>query len=467
MKRSSLRFTASAVFCAAFLAFSPQPAHAQRILNTILDAARDAREAAQDARNTSRDMRDNMRNGVASVTGDLRAMIEEAVEDARRIVQQRMEGRAEFLGDNCNPSSPCGAFRGRISQFLTNVGAVSGALSMFTESDAHPDLAPMVTMVERAPGRVLLPIYRVSGNLFESELFQSLDDVATDLTTMKAAVDSARDGTCTVAIERATLVRLVAFRWRAKGLALRVAGKVFNAVGEVEVSAEAGFWGFVGGEVQWNVPKQLAIFLEFMGEGLQKAGENTNSALSDCLEARDQAELQAAVDGIRDGLNVLTSIDLSAVSALSSQASVNQLQASVDGLGTNLTAAVNTRASQESVDALAAAVRELGGTGGQPQGGPQSLMMRLEVEEQLKTGGKIAALLYMPASTGGLLELVRYIAEDTIVQHQALNLPVGDAWELFRAGDGAMANRDFQTAYKIYRKAYWVVTSGPGGSDAK
>ena len=73
MKRSSLRFTASAVFCAAFLAFSPQPAHAQRILNTILDAARDAREAAQDARNTSRDMRDNMRNGVASVTGDLRA----------------------------------------------------------------------------------------------------------------------------------------------------------------------------------------------------------------------------------------------------------------------------------------------------------------------------------------------------------------------------------------------------------
>ncbi len=146
---------------------------------------------------------------------------------------------------------------------------------------------------------------------------------------------------------------------------------------------------------------------------------------------------------------------------------MDHLQASVDGLGSNLTAAVNTRASQESVDALADAVRELG-TGGQPgPGGQPSLMMRLEVEEQLKTGGKIAALLYMPASTGGLLELVRHVAEDTIAQHQALNLPVGNAWELFWAGDGAMANRDFQTAYKIYRKAYWVATAGPGRSDDK
>ncbi len=255
MTRSSLRFTASAVFCAASLALSPQPAQAQRVLNTILDTAQDARQAARDARNTSRDMRDNMRNGVASVTGDLRAMIEEAVEDARSIVQQRMEGRAEFLGDNCDPSSPCGAFRGRLSQFLTNVGAVSGALSMFTESDVHPDLAPMATMVERAPGRVLLPIYRVSGNLFESNLVLSLESAADDLTTLKAALDSARDGTCTAAIEDATRVRAVAFRRRAGGLALRVAGKVLDAVGEVEVSGEAAFWGFVGAEVQWNVPE--------------------------------------------------------------------------------------------------------------------------------------------------------------------------------------------------------------------
>ncbi|HUU35829.1 MAG TPA: hypothetical protein VMW48_17305, partial [Vicinamibacterales bacterium] len=89
MKQSYLRFTATAMLCAAFLSFSPQPAHAQKILNTILNAARDAREAAQDARNTSREMRDNMRNGVAAIGGDLQAMIQEAAEDARRLVQEQ------------------------------------------------------------------------------------------------------------------------------------------------------------------------------------------------------------------------------------------------------------------------------------------------------------------------------------------------------------------------------------------
>ncbi|HUU35235.1 MAG TPA: hypothetical protein VMW48_14315 [Vicinamibacterales bacterium] len=348
------------------------------------------------------------------------------------------------------------------------MGAVSGALSSFAESDAHPDLAPMVAMVERAPGRVLLPISRVSGNLFESDLFQSLGTVAGDLATMKAALDSARDGTCTIAIERATLVRVVAFRWRARGLGIRIAGKFLDAVGEFEGEAYAAAWGFAGGTIKYNIPKQLAIFIEFMGEGLQKAGESTNSALDNCIASREQAELLATVNEIKDGLNVLSSIDLSAVSALSTQASVDRLQASVDGLGTNLTVTVNTRASQESVDALATAVHELGGTGGQPgQGGQSSLMMRLEVEERLKSGGNVVALLYLPASSGGLLEMVRHIAEDTIMQHQALNQPVGNAWELFWAGDGALTSGDFKMAYNVYRQAYRVATAGPGSNDVK
>lgn len=466
MKRTSIRFMATALSCAAFLTFSPRPAHAQRILNTILDAARDAREAAQDARNTSREMRNNMREGMAAIGGDLQSMIQEAVEDARRILQQQREGREEFLGNNCDPSSPCSAFRGHVGQFLGNVGAVASALSMFTGSDARPDLAPMVAMVERAPGRVLLPIYRVSGNLFESDLVQSLDGAADDLATLKAAVDSARDGTCTVAIERATLVRVVAFKWRAKGLATRVLGKFLDAVGEAEGSAFAAGWGFAGGNIKYNIPKQLAIFLEFIGEGLQKAAEDAKSALSDCVNSREQAALQAAVNEIRDSMGVLANLDLSAVSTLATQASLDNLHAAVDGMSTNVTAVVNTRASQESVDALAAAVQELGNGGGQPgPGGQPSLMLRLEVENQLKTGGKIAALLYLPASSGGLLDVVRHVAGDTITQHQALNLPVGNAWALLSAGDGAMANSDFRMAYQFYRQAYWVASTGASDND--
>jgi hypothetical protein len=348
------------------------------------------------------------------------------------------------------------------------VGNVTGALSVFTESDARPDLGPLVTLVDRAPGRVLLPIYRVSGNLFESDLVRRLDDAAEDLATLKAAVDSARDGTCTVAIERAALVRAVAFQWRAGGLALRIQGKILDAIGETEFEGFAAGWGFAGGNIEWNAPKQFAIFLEFIGEGLQKAAEDAKSALSDCIESREQDALMAAVNEIRDGINVLGSLDLSAISALATQASLDNLQGSVDGVGSNLTAVVNTRASQESVDALAAAVRELGNGGGQPGNDSQhSIMLRLDVEAQLNTGGRLVALLYLPASSGGLLEVVRHIAEDTITQHQALNRSVGNAWALLAAGDGAAANSDFPMAYQAYRQAYHMAMTGPGDTDRK
>lgn len=464
MTRSYIRLTATAFFCAAFLSFSPQPAHAQRILDTILNAAREARDAARDARTTSREMRNNMREGAEAVTGNLRTMIEEAVEDARRILQQQMEGREEFLGNNCDPSSPCGEFRSRIGEFLTRVGRVSSALATFTGSDAQPDLAPMVAMVERAPGRVLLPIYRVSGNMFDSDLVRRLDAVPEQLETLQNALASARDGSCTFAVDHAQEVRQVTYVLRAGGLAYRVTGKVFDAVGEVEVSGEAGFWGFVGGDVKWNVLKQIGILYGFVGESLQKVGENANSALSDCMSSREQAALMAAVNEIRDGINVLGSIDLSAVSALATQASLDNLHAAVDGMSTNLTATVHTRASQESVDALAAAVQELGNSGGQSS--QHSIMLRLDVEAQLNAG-KAVALLYLPASSGGLLEVVRHIAEDTITQHQALNRPVGNAWALLSAGDGAAANSNFPMAFQAYRQAYRVAMAGPGDTDQK
>ena len=81
-------------------------------------------------------------------------------------------------------------------------------------------------------------------------------------------------------------------------------------------------------------------------------------------------------------------------------------------------------------------------------------MLRLQVEEALADDAKGVALFSRPASLQGLLDLVREITQDTIVQQQTLQGPIARAWDLLWQGDGAVAAGDFPRAYELCGKVY-------------
>jgi hypothetical protein len=120
---------------------------------------------------------------------------------------------------------------------------------------------------------------------------------------------------------------------------------------------------------------------------------------------------------------------------------------------TFLDSPVSSRASQGSVDALAGSVNlTLEAVG--HMGGDHSLLLRVQIEEALAEKEKRLALFSRPGSHQGLLDLVREITEDTVVQQQLLQGPIQKAWDLLEAADRAMALADFERAYHLYSEAY-------------
>jgi hypothetical protein len=114
---------------------------------------------------------------------------------------------------------------------------------------------------------------------------------------------------------------------------------------------------------------------------------------------------------------------------------------------------ISSRASQASVDALATSVQlTLDSTG--RLSGDHSLLLRVQIEQALAAKQKGVALFSLPHARQGLLELVREIAEDTIVQEQSLHGPIQRAWDLLAAGDNAASIADFERAFDLYGDAY-------------
>lgn len=130
------------------------------------------------------------------------------------------------------------------------------------------------------------------------------------------------------------------------------------------------------------------------------------------------------------------------LSSRASQTSVDLLQQSV---GNGLAAAD---------DRVAAAAADLAAQGEDRQsfqGG--SLRQRIEANLQAGDNGRIVRF-QLPASVGGLLEEVREVVAQTLLDNVAAGHQVGDAFELFAAGDTALNSQAYKTAFGFYRESY-------------
>ncbi|MGE0463681.1 MAG: hypothetical protein AB7Q16_20145 [Vicinamibacterales bacterium] len=68
------------------------------------------------------------------------------------------------------------------------------------------------------------------------------------------------------------------------------------------------------------------------------------------------------------------------------------------------------------------------------------------------------SVFHPPESFEGLLEVVRAIVEETLVQHQAAGPPIGQAWHFLSKGDEARTALDYRTAHGWYQHTCRMAT---------
>jgi hypothetical protein len=181
---------------------------------------------------------------------------------------------------------------------------------------------------------------------------------------------------------------------------------------------------------------------------------------------------QTSVDGLGTGIMWLTGT----VTSRSSQTSVNDLATTLAGLDVSgLDVDVSTRASQASVDTLSVLVgshdtgnlddavstrasqASLDNLGGVIENN-NSMALRVQIEQQLSNNKKGISTYYLPEAYGGLLELVRDIVGDTLMQNAAAGIPLRKAKDHFQDGELALSISDYKEAFDKYQKAYREVT---------
>jgi hypothetical protein len=204
---------------------------------------------------------------------------------------------------------------------------------------------------------------------------------------------------------------------------VKLLGKILIAKGQTGVhSKQAELWGFVGVLIENNRTKKVGNVLDGIAGVVLDMASSTENKLRYCT----------MIDGTNKILAKFSdqNVDL-----------------------TNLDLPISSRASQSSVDALdnsihvaLASIEHLGDE--------HTHQLRLQVEAALADGEKGMAVYQRPASHQGLLDLVRDVTEDTIVQQQNLRGPLARAWELLWQGDAAMAGGDYRQAYDLFGMAY-------------
>jgi hypothetical protein len=431
----------------------PVQTAAQTIFDEILARVNAAVSAATGARAAAEEMRTRLRSGVNDLTADLQTMIDEAAAEARVILAEEKEGRDAFLpGGEC--AAACTAFRNDLIELLTNLESLSKSVIDSTGLNADPDLTKLIESIRVAPGKVLFPLYRVTQALLASNLPERLAVAANDvkaLTTLVLSGPPDLPDACELIAPRTTEIERAVRGVSVVGALVKIVGKVFNAVGETEFEGYAGGWGFVGGTIKSNKKKTVGELLTGVSDAMSKVADYANGKLDLCatLAFREEAERSlAAISGSLAALN----LDLS-----------------------HLDAPVSTRASQASVDAVSASLSRVGadvatlvGTDTLPGGGSYSAMMlRIQIERALGDGSPAMAVFYLPESFGGLLEKVREIVEQDIMQHEAAGIIVAQARDALFQGDAALIEGNHRTAYTWYQSAYQQLDVRQTGKKAK
>lgn len=201
------RVRSTACLCILVLA---APAHAGGLLQNIYDmaqtatnratTARDRAAVARDnaiaARDSADEIRDNVRNGVIMLTGQMRDLITEMVDDIQDRIDEEMAGRDAFIADGGCSVAVCEPFRQDLIALMQNLEDIGNAMVAMTELDGLTlDFSREISVVQAAPGRLLFPLYRAASatGMLDGGLVDQLGDAAASLLILQEILEEPAD----------------------------------------------------------------------------------------------------------------------------------------------------------------------------------------------------------------------------------------------------------------------------------
>jgi hypothetical protein len=257
-----ISFITPAVFLLLLLATGVVQAWTDTKIDQILGDARNARDFAQTASSHALDARNRANTILSRInTGydyleHLESTIQGIIDELKDQIDELQEGRAEFLGNNCDFHSPCGRFSTDLVDLLTGIEGMNNAIFRATPVDVNVDFGRMKRLIENAPGRALYPLYRVLASeipIMESGFMDSLPERVSDLEfladILQPPVGPASVGDfdqCEFLLENSQRADQAITGGTGIGVAVLGFGKLLIAAGETHLYGKVGIHGYPG-----------------------------------------------------------------------------------------------------------------------------------------------------------------------------------------------------------------------------
>lgn len=432
-------------------------------LEEINDTIQQILERAIQAGNNSKVIRDNMQRGLDAVTPEMLNSLDDALEAAKRALNEFNDGREVFLAGDCAAGTVCAEFRDNLIAFLTILETLANRMGGIILDGEPFDFSAARNTTQAAPAEALFPLWKVfvsATNTLNSKLIETMGAIGNDLTVLQESLGrpfaQEPGAVCKRVVENQVAVKRATYAVTGIGFYFRFIGKVMIGLGELNLDPDGGIHGYVHVTIKNNEIKKWAGVIDGLGVALGKFAAYAHRKLNECLIRDGHDQILAILQQFNPDLS---NLDV-AVSSRASQTSVNNIQFSVSALAN----VVASRSSQASVDELVLAVSNLASQVSlddltEEIDNNGSLGLRIQVERHL-SGKDDTSIFYLPKTFGGLLEFVRDAVADTIAQNKAAGLPVGQAEMFFEDGNAAFSIGDYQGAFDNYRRAYQMVVNG-------
>lgn len=282
------------------------PVHAD-ILDDILDlakgaktyalAARDraieARNNAAAARDSANEIRNELRASLSHLSEEMRSAIRDGAEDLQRQLVEEREGLDAFTAgpDGCS-TDECEPFRARLMDLLEQVETVFNAILVISDAeDFQIDLHRERDLIHQLPGRLLFPLYR-SGLINDDTLLNALHEASDDLVIVAEVIQEDRELACAYVTENEAAAESAIESLQDKARVLKIAGRLFAALGKIPVQPEAAAWGWVGVVVKLEPAEKIATALEGLSDALESASDSASKRIRECTKGGENSKIK-------------------------------------------------------------------------------------------------------------------------------------------------------------------------------
>lgn len=270
------------------------------ITDTILDRVTQIRSRVNEMISSMREGRDQLGN-------NLKSSISEAIETAKTTVNDEKAGLDDFINSGCD------SFKISTSDMLmASQDAVSSALNLGNVNIGLFNTERARDKINAAKCRLLYPVYRAVGPSIEeaqADITASANATAAGFDRLKGLLDDAtsplpcKSGDakickvlvgrkCSTYVRNAPEIYDILDIGKKTVIALRVSGKVADAAGKIGVwKAAVAIWGWVGSDIEFNLPEFLSKTTEAVAEAIEPVITKQRNQINACVDLYAQDKI--------------------------------------------------------------------------------------------------------------------------------------------------------------------------------